>query len=108
MNKYPVNLHWSDEDKAWIAVVPDLPGCCRAHGSTQQAALREAATATKLWLSVARKDGRDIPEPTGKEASGKLLVRMPKSLHRSLQLEALREGVSLNQLVVSLLSRKNR
>ena len=104
MHKYPVNLHWSDEDDAWIAVVPDLPGCM-ADGATEQEALREAAVAVKLWLSVSRKMGHAIPEPTGsKTPSGKFVARVPKSLHRQLQLDAKRENVSLNQLVVNRLS----
>lgn len=103
---YAIYLRWSEEDKAWIAEVPDLPGCM-ADGKTQADALREAAKAIKLWLEVAEEDGRDIPQPKDPgEASGNFVARIPKSLHRRLQILAQREHVSLNQLVVSLLAQR--
>ena len=102
--KYPVNLRWSVDDGAWIAEVPDLPGCM-ADGRTEAAAVHAAAKVVRQWISVARKLGRAIPEPTGgEEPSGKFVARVPKSLHRRLQLRAGREGVSLNQIVVGILS----
>jgi predicted RNase H-like HicB family nuclease len=60
--RYHINLSWSDEDSAWVARVPDLPGCS-AWGETPEAASREVAIAMQLWLDVAREDGRDIPLP---------------------------------------------
>ena len=94
----------SEEDRAWIAEVPDLPGCM-ADGKTQADAVHAAEKAAKLWLEVAKKDRRKLPLPSELgEASGKFIVRAPRSLHRRLQIMAKREHVSLNQLVVSLLS----
>jgi predicted RNase H-like HicB family nuclease len=108
MNKmlYPIFLRWSDEDKLWIAEVPDLPGCL-AHGESREAALKAAEEAQGLWLEVATEEGREIPPPS-EDASGKFLVRLPKSLHRRLQHLAKLENVSLNQLVLSLLAEKSR
>ena len=78
-----------------------------ADGKTQAAAVRAAEKAAKLWLAVAKKQGRDIPSPSEPgPASGKFLVRVPLSLHRRLQILAKRERVSLNQLVVTLLSER--
>jgi antitoxin HicB len=58
-----------------------------------------------LWLETAAEMGQDLPAPTfPEEFSGKFNVRMPRSLHRDLVHLAADEGVSLNQLVVSLLS----
>lgn len=58
------------------------------------------------WLEAAFEDGMEIPEPVGaEEYSGKLNIRMPKSLHRSLAEKARDEKVSLNQLIVYQLSR---
>ncbi|HHW13347.1 MAG TPA: type II toxin-antitoxin system HicB family antitoxin, partial [Firmicutes bacterium] len=65
--------------------------------------LREAKEA---WIDTAKALGRPVPEPQrGLERfSGKFTIRMPKSLHKNLANEAEREGVSLNQYVVYLLS----
>ena len=99
---YPVYLHFSEEDEAWVAEVPDLPGCI-AHGDTKESALDSVERAKRLWLSVAKDDGRRIPQPF-ESASGKFVVRLPRSLHHRLQIMAREENVSLNQLVLSLLS----
>jgi predicted RNase H-like HicB family nuclease len=53
----------SEEDDGFIAVVSDLP-CCSAFGETQEEALRQVQAAHELWLEVARKEGRAIPEPS--------------------------------------------
>ena len=59
---YHINLFWSDEDKAWIADVPDLRGCM-THGATRAEALANAAEAIEGWLAVARDRGFPIPAP---------------------------------------------
>jgi len=103
--KYPAELRWSAEDHTWIAEAYDLPGCM-ADGATQADALRELGKAVELWLTVAREEKRDIPEPsTETPASGKFVVRVPSSVHQRLRRRAQREGVSLNEMVVSMLSR---
>ena len=65
MNKYEVILYWSEEDEAFVAEVPELPGCA-AHGSTQEAALASAQEAIHLWLDTAKEFGDAIPEPKGR------------------------------------------
>ena len=65
MHRYEVIIYWSDEDQAFIAEVPELPGCA-AHGSTSEAALAEAQTAIDLWLSTATEFGDPIPAPKGR------------------------------------------
>jgi predicted RNase H-like HicB family nuclease len=62
-DEYPIVVFWSKEDRAYIAVVPDLRGCT-AHGSTPESATAEARTAMKLWLDVAREHGDPIPVPS--------------------------------------------
>ena len=64
MYKYETIIYWSNEDEAFIADVPELPGCM-AHGSTQQEALSNASEAIQLWLDTAREHGDLIPEPKG-------------------------------------------
>jgi predicted RNase H-like HicB family nuclease len=65
MNKYEIIIYWSEEDQAFLAEVPELPGCA-AHGPTQEAALASAQEAMRLWLDTAREFGDPIPEPKGR------------------------------------------
>ena len=65
MHRYEIILYWSSEDSAFIAEVPELPGCM-AHGDTQEAALHQAQEAMSAWISVAQEIGRSIPEPRGR------------------------------------------
>ena len=62
MNTYPINVFWNDEDKAWIADVPDLRGCS-AHGATPAEAVEEVQVAIEGWLAVAKEAGKTIPQP---------------------------------------------
>lgn len=65
MHKYEIILYWSEADRAFVAEVPELPGCM-AHGDTQQAALKNITRAMDLWIDTAREFGDPIPEPKGK------------------------------------------
>ena len=65
MNKYEVIIYWSEEDKAFVAEVPELPGCA-AHGPTHEAALASAQEAIRLWIDTAREFGDPIPKPKGR------------------------------------------
>ena len=62
MHKYEVIIYWSNEDDAFVAEVPELPGCA-AHGNTQEAALNHVNGAVALWLETAKEFGDPIPEP---------------------------------------------
>ncbi len=64
MHKYGIVLYWSTTDQAYVAEVPELPGCM-AHGDTQEAALRNVNEATGLWIDSAREFGDPVPEPSG-------------------------------------------
>jgi predicted RNase H-like HicB family nuclease len=66
MYKYTIEIFYSEEDKGYIAVVLELPGCS-AFGVTEEEALKEVKIAMDLWLETAREEGREIPEPHGKE-----------------------------------------
>ena len=63
--KYEIIIFWSDEDHAFVADVPELPGCM-AHGSSHEAALRQAKQAIALWISTAKELGRPVPQPKGR------------------------------------------
>jgi len=65
MTKYEVIIYWSEEDQAFIAEVPELPGCS-ADGATQQAALKNVDGIIKEWIATAKTLGRPIPEPKGR------------------------------------------
>jgi predicted RNase H-like HicB family nuclease len=65
MYKYETLIYWSDEDQAFIAEVPELPGCM-AHGASPANALSNAQEAIGLWLDTAREFGDPIPEPKGR------------------------------------------
>ena len=65
MIKYEVIIYWSEEDEAFIAEVPELPGCM-ADGTTAQEALSNVELIAQEWIEIARELGRSIPEPKGK------------------------------------------
>ena len=64
-NKYEIVIYWSQDDKAFIAEVPELPGCL-ADGKTYQEALFNAETIIREWIETAQELGRSIPKPKGK------------------------------------------
>lgn len=107
MNRYPLNIFWSAEDKGFIAEAPDLPGCS-AWGKTEAEAAREAQDAIAAWLQAAKAAKRTIPKASlaapVSRYSGKFLVRVPRSLHARLAREAEQQGVSLNQWAASKLA----
>ncbi len=65
MIKYEVIIYWSDEDYAFIAEAPELPGCM-ADGATYKEALANAEVVIQEWIETARELGRAIPEPKGR------------------------------------------
>jgi antitoxin HicB len=102
--KYPVTLHPASEG-GYAAEIEDLPGCI-SQGDTVEEAMKMIEEARVLWLESAYEDGLDIPIPRNEDDySGKFNVRFPKSLHRKLDQLAVHEGISLNQYLVSTLSR---
>jgi predicted RNase H-like HicB family nuclease len=94
------------ESGAWVADVTDLPGCTGV-GDSPEEAVATAKGFIHDWVEEAMAQGWKIPQPTVRvEASGKFLLRLPKSLHARLQEVAAIDGTSLNQLVVALLAGK--
>ncbi|HEV8131489.1 MAG TPA: type II toxin-antitoxin system HicB family antitoxin [Acidobacteriota bacterium] len=65
MHKYEVIIYWSEEDQAFVAEVPELPGCS-AHGATQEGALANAQQAIALWIDTAKEFGDPVPAPKGR------------------------------------------
>lgn len=65
MTKYEIILYWSDDDGAFVAEVPELPGCA-ADGSTRQEARTNVEVVISEWIETARQLGRPVPEPKGR------------------------------------------
>ena len=65
MSKYEIIIYWSADDDAFVAEVPELPGCM-ADGETYQEALANAEVIIREWLETAKEIGRPIPEPKGR------------------------------------------
>jgi predicted RNase H-like HicB family nuclease len=65
MTRYEVIIYWSDEDQAFIAEVPELPGCA-ADGATHQEALANVEVVIREWMETAKELGRPIPQPKGR------------------------------------------
>jgi predicted RNase H-like HicB family nuclease len=65
MIRYKVIIYWSEEDEAFIAEVPELPGCM-ADGVTYQEALANVEVIIQEWIETAKELGRPVPEPKGR------------------------------------------
>jgi predicted RNase H-like HicB family nuclease len=63
--KYEIIIYWSSEDNAFIAEVPELPGCA-ADGRTRREALKNAEVVIREWIETAKELGRPIPQPKGR------------------------------------------
>ena len=103
---YPVELSKikPEEGGGFFVSVPLLPGCM-SDGDTLEEAYSNIVEAKKEWFSSMIERKMEIPEPVEKEEySGKFMVRLPKSLHKTLVQLSKREGVSLNQYVTNSLA----
>lgn len=94
-----------DGSVSWVVEYPDLPGCS-AVGKTQEEALVESKTASELWLDAYYDDHHCYPDakPMSQTFSGRIALRIPKTLHKELSEQAQLEGVSLNSLIITLLA----
>ena len=73
-DKYEIIIYWSREDNAFVAEVPELPGCM-AHGKTHESALRNAKAAIRLWIKTAMEFNDPIPQPKGRRFVAKTARR---------------------------------
>lgn len=98
------------EEGGYTAKFPDLPGCLTC-AETIEDLMESAYDAKKTWLTAAIEDGIEIAEPENEADllaySGKFKLRMPRSLHRTLAANAKKEGISMNQYCVYLLSKND-
>ena len=93
-----------DKGKPWTASVEELAGCT-SRGKTPDEALNGVQAAMTAWIATALQEGREVPEPKSATShSGRLLLRMPRTLHADLTRASEREGVSLNQFITDVLA----
>lgn len=100
---YRIELIPDKDEGGYVAYIPDLPGCI-SQGETEAEALKMVEEAKALWIETTLENGKQVPLPRD-AFSGKLNIRIPKTLHRKLTLEAEREGISLNQEIIVALER---
>ena len=104
---YRMEIVEDQEEGGYVVSFPDLPGCITC-GETIESAVANAADAKKAWIEAAMKEGLPIHEPDSlDDYSGQFKLRIPKSLHRSLAEHSKREGISMNQYCLYLLSRND-
>lgn len=93
-----------EKGKPWCATVEELAGCT-SRGKTSDDALNGVRDAMTTWIETALQEGREVPEPKSATShSGRLLLRMPRTLHADLTRASEREGVSLNQFITDVLA----
>jgi predicted RNase H-like HicB family nuclease len=81
---YSVNIVWSQEDGAYIAGAPELPGCL-ADGQTREEALANLRVVVNEWLETAKADGQEIPQPMSTQDYENLAVAQAEALRQQIQ-----------------------
>ena len=104
---YRMEIVEDKDEGGYVISFPELPGCITG-GETIEVTIQNATDAKRTWLEAAVEAGLEVPEP-GKleDYSGQFKLRLPRSLHKSLAENSKREGVSMNQYCVYLLSRND-
>lgn len=104
---YRMEIIEDTNEGGYVISFPDLPGCISC-GNTIDSAVSNAQDAKREWLTAAIEDGIEIQKPDSLENySGQFKLRIPKSLHRSLAEHSKREGISMNQYCLYLLSKND-
>ena len=104
---YRMEIVEDKDEGGFVVSYPDLPGCITCV-ETVEAAVTNALDAKRAWIEAALEEGIQIHEPYSLEDySGQFKLRIPRSLHRLLAEHSKREGISMNQYCVYLLSRND-
>ena len=102
---YRMEIVPDTDEGGFVVSFPELKGCLTC-GDTLEKAVVNAEDAKREWIRAAMQEGIDIPEPTSdNDFSGQFKLRIPRSLHRSLSEHAKKEGISMNQYCLYLLSK---
>jgi antitoxin HicB len=104
---YAVSVQWDSEDEIFVARITEIPECS-GHGKSRAKAIDMAFDNLRDWIEDALESKDQIPEPKPivELPSGKWVQRVPRTMHAELVILASNDGVSLNQFVVSVLSRE--
>lgn len=104
---YRMEIVEDKDEGGFVVSYPDLPGCITC-GETVESAVLSALDAKRTWLEAALEEGIEIYDPDNlDDYSGQFKLRIPRSLHRLLAEHSKREGISMNQYCVYLLSRND-
>ena len=102
-DQYLKIVEWSEEDQCYIGSCPGLM-LGGVHGNDEAEVYKDICQAVEEWIAVYREDGDPLPAATaGREYSGKFVVRVGKDLHKTLAIDALLHGESLNAFCVNVL-----
>ncbi len=96
---YLIRTFWSEEDRCYVAEVPELKGCSGL-GKTPEKAMREAGKSIDNWLRVAKEEGIPIPTPVTAKHSSRLNLRLPEEVVDQVKRAAKERQMSLNQYVL--------
>ncbi|MCR4437316.1 MAG: type II toxin-antitoxin system HicB family antitoxin [Eubacteriales bacterium] len=101
---YPFNVKPDLDDGGYIIEFPDLRYCVGT-GNTIDEAIEDAMITKEEWIKAAYEHNVTIPEPlSNEEFNGRVTLRLPRTLHRSIIETAKREGISANQFLLHLIS----
>ena len=104
---YKIEIEPDTIEGGYAISIPDLPGCVSC-GDTIEEALTNIEDAKKSWFLAAIEENIEIPLPDSLDNySGQFKLRIPKTLHKSLAENAKKEGISMNQYCLYLLSRND-
>jgi predicted HicB family RNase H-like nuclease len=102
-DRYLKIVEWSEEDQCYVGTCPGMM-YGGVHGDDEVEVYRELCQVVEEWIALIEARGEPLPERTaGRQYSGKFLIRVGKDLHKSLAVNALRSGMSLNSLCVNIL-----
>lgn len=105
---YRMEITMDELEGGYVISYPDLPGCLSS-GQSIEETIKNGEDAKRAWFEAAIEQGFEISEPDHLSSySGQFKLRLPKTLHRDLVLQAKREGVSLNQYCVYLLGKNSK
>ncbi len=104
-NHYTYRITWSDEDREYVGLCAEFPSLSWL-AKTPEAALRGIRKVVDRVVEDLRNNKEPVPEPLAhRKFSGKFMVRVPSYIHRALAIQASEEGVSLNRIASSKLSK---
>lgn len=102
---YKIEIVKEEEEDGYIVSIPDLKGCITVADTIEDGIIL-IGDAKKEWIKAALESEYDIPEPNSVEDySGQFKLRIPKSLHMELAERSKKEGISMNQYCLYLLSK---